>query len=530
MRGVARDRGGNVALIFALCLVPVILFIGAGVDLANAQRIRQQLQDATDSAVLAVARDGLRLTDAQLQPEADAYLKASYDYKRFPYKITKLTFDRTTVTATLDTTASVPTSFMQIAGIRSVPISASAVSKGLGFEVALVLDTSGSMGDPAGSGGSKISALRTAASSFLDAMFGTQATSQRVTIGIVPFAASVNVGTANKSAAWMDTSGSSSIAKEDFQSGTTKTRWNLFDDLKNTSWAGCVVSRTSNGNYDVNDAPSTGGDTLFDPWFAPDESDLDNFSTSKPKYDLRSPARINSRNNASIAYPNNYLNDEGGNCTGTDTSLQVSDSVKQARVCKYKGVKPSGDGPNYLCDSTPITPLTGTRAGLDTAIKALQAAGNTNILEGLMWGWRVLSPTAPFTEGKAYTAPNNRKVIVLMTDGENNLGGTGYNDINYSNYSSYGYAIRARVGVKSSDNNTLTTALNTKTQTACTNAKAAGMTIYTIAFGADASGSVNLLRNCASDPSFFYQPQNSSDLQPVFLEIAESINRLRIAQ
>ena len=36
-----------------------------------------------------------------------------------------------------------------------------------------------------------------------------------------------------------------------------------------------------------------------------------------------------------------------------------------------------------------------------------------------MWGWRVLSPTAPFTEGRAYTANDNKKILVLMTDGEN---------------------------------------------------------------------------------------------------------------
>ncbi len=145
-----------------------------------------------------------------------------------------------------------------------------------------------------------------------------------------------------------------------------------------------------------------------------------------------------------------------------------------------------------------------------------------------MWGWRVLSPGAPFTQGKSYTAPNNRKVMILMTDGENNLNGV--SNLNHSDYGSYGYVIKGRVGSTSSTNTTLTTALNTRTAMACANAKAQGILIYTIGFGADLGSSITLLKNCASDPKYFYQPTSSSDLKPVFLQIAQSINSLRIAE
>jgi Flp pilus assembly protein TadG len=499
-RAFASDRRGNVALIFALCLIPILVVIGAAVDLGNAQRMRAQLQDATDSAVLAVARDGLRLSDAQLKPQADSYLKASYRYlKQAPYTITKLTFDRTSVTAVLDTKASAPTSFMQIVGITSLPITAHAVSKGLGFEVAMVLDTSGSMSDPAGSGGSKISALRTAASSFLDSMFGNQATSQRVSVGIVPFAATVRVLPAGSSPPnWLDTSGATPYASEDFDSNSAHA-WQLFGKLKNTKWGGCVMTRQS--PYDVDDTVPSGA-TQFAPWFAPDEPDS--------------------------GYHNSYLTDTGGSC---GWSWFLSDATRQARTCKYNGATPNtygGKGPNYLCDSNAITPLTNTKATLSDAVDALQADGNTNILEGVMWGWRVLSPTAPFTEGKAYNSANNRKIIILMTDGQNNYGGL--SNMNYSEFFTYGYAVHGHIGQKTSNNSTLTSLLDAKTLTACTNAKAKGIVIYTIGFGSGAKASQALLSSCASEPDFFFQPQNSSDLKPVFLAIAESINRLRIAE
>ena len=45
-----RDRAANVAVIFAVVLVPVVASMGAAVDFSNVYMIRNQLQDAADSA------------------------------------------------------------------------------------------------------------------------------------------------------------------------------------------------------------------------------------------------------------------------------------------------------------------------------------------------------------------------------------------------------------------------------------------------------------------------------------------------
>lgn len=45
-----------------------------------------------------------------------------------------------------------------------------------------------------------------------------------------------------------------------------------------------------------------------------------------------------------------------------------------------------------------------------------------------------------------------------------------------------------------------------------------------------ASGSSDLLRNCASKPDMFYDVQNVSQLTAVFDAIAGSIDNLRIAK
>ena len=56
-----------------------------------------------------------------------------------------------------------------------------------------------------------------------------------------------------------------------------------------------------------------------------------------------------------------------------------------------------------------------------------------------MRGWRLLSAREPFTQGRANDAKDNLKVLVLMTDGDNNYG-SDENDYNESGYGTFGYA------------------------------------------------------------------------------------------
>jgi Flp pilus assembly protein TadG len=524
---VFSDKRGNVAIYAALCILPLTLGVGMAMDLSNATRVRLALQDATDSAALAIAKNNATITD--VNAAAKNYVTASYN-NNSSFTISTATLDKTTLTVTVSASASVPTNFAGILGKSAITVNAYSVVKGQGadYEIALALDNSGSMGDTAGSGNAKIDELKSATKALFDAMF-IAANTGHVKIGVVPFAASVNVGTANKTATWLDTGGLASYAEENFDSSSAR-RMSLFDStkggMKNTAWAGCVETRPIKSgativDYDANDtAPSTvKPDTLFEPWFAPDEPDGDNYKSSgSGQYDYRLGS-----------YYNDYLNDEAGGCTGNDTLVKATDAAKQARTCKYKGVTPdtsNGMGPNYMCTTTGITPLTPTRATLDSAVSAMEPDGNTNILEGMMWAWRVLSPGAPFTEGAPYGTKNLNKVVILMSDGENNY--PGINNMNHSYYFSYGYSGDGRIGSTSSNTSTLIAALDVRTKLACDNAKAAGIIIYTVALGTGANTS--LLGYCASKPTYAYAPVNGSDLTSTFQTIAASINKLRIAQ
>ena len=59
MRRFSRDRRGNVAMIFALSIIPIIFFAGMGLDFAAATQKRVKLNAAADAAALAAVAPGM---------------------------------------------------------------------------------------------------------------------------------------------------------------------------------------------------------------------------------------------------------------------------------------------------------------------------------------------------------------------------------------------------------------------------------------------------------------------------------------
>ena len=231
---------------------------------------------------------------------------------------------------------------------------------------------------------------------------------------------------------------------------------------------------------DVTDTPATGGDTMFVPLFAPDEPNKS-------------------------GYKNNSLSDDNGNCPeGTSGG---SNDTRQRRTCKYYGENASTSntgatrkGPNHMCDSQSLTTLTNTKSTVQSARNSMAAKGYTNIHHGIMWGWRSLSPDAPLDEGKPYNEPYHAKIMIVMTDGANTFPTSSTH--NQSWYSSYGFHKQGRLGASSNSTTALRNAMNGKTALSCTNAKAAGIIIYTIAFSISDPTTVNMLRDCATSPAY----------------------------
>src|SRR5882757_6226743 len=71
---------GNIAVIFAIALVPLLGFVGAAVDYTRANGARSSMQAALDSTALMVSKDLSQgnITQSQVDARAQAYFNALY--------------------------------------------------------------------------------------------------------------------------------------------------------------------------------------------------------------------------------------------------------------------------------------------------------------------------------------------------------------------------------------------------------------------------------------------------------------------
>lgn len=172
-----------------------------------------------------------------------------------------------------------------------------------------------------------------------------------------------------------------------------------------------------------------------------------------------------------------------------DTTPTASDTTKfPAAQCTYA--------------VTQLMPLNYNWTSLANQIDAMQSSGATNVTIGLAWAWHSLTASVPLTEAAAPN-PDLSKFIILMTDGDNTQNRWGGNGSSYC------------------------AQCDTRTALACVNAKAAGIRIYTIRV---IDGNADLLRNCATDPSMYFDVQSASDLNAVFNAIGGQLASLHLSQ
>jgi len=508
IRSFLTATGGNVATIFAMALMPITILSGGAVDVSQAMNARSRLAEAMDAAALAVGGQ-VNLTDAEVTQVAWDYINANYPAREIgTVQALNVSVNRDTGTVLISGQSEVQTAMLGIMGMDAITVNweSEVQQSRQALELAMVLDNTGSMG------GSKIRALREAALLLTDVLY-SNGDPDRLSIGLVPFAATVNVGTQHERAWWLDPDGESPVHAEWADGGqevrtctgrgrrrvcTTSiipaNNWDLFDSLRNTSWAGCVEARSMPLDIEDVAADASRPETLFVPFFAPDEPDNGN-------------------------YDNDYLNDDRG-LTGWLERL--------TGLLKYDNGRPSGGGPNEGCITTPITPMTNHRRTIDNAIRDMGASGTTNIPNGIGWGVRVLSPQAPFTEGAEYGDRDVLKAMVILTDGDNVM--RGGNGSLHSRYEAYGYAVDGRLGVTSSSSSQLANALDERTAAACQYAREQGIRVYTITFQVNSSSTRDMMRDCASHPSLYFDSPSSSALREAFNLIAGDLSNLRLSR
>jgi Flp pilus assembly protein TadG len=146
-----------------------------------------------------------------------------------------------------------------------------------------------------------------------------------------------------------------------------------------------------------------------------------------------------------------------------------------------------------------MLPLTNNWDTLHATVNAMQASGNTNVTIGLAWALAQLTPGAPLSEAKPFETESLTKIIVLLTDGDNTQN-------------------------RFTTNSSL---IDDRTELACTNVKDKKVLVYTVRV---IDGNADLLRNCATKTSMYYDVQSASQLNPVFEAIGNQIAAIRLTQ
>lgn len=510
LKSGARDESGAAAIIFAVALVLLAPLTLGVFDLYIAANQKQKLQDALDAAALYAARSSAQ-TQKEINEIGQRALQANLSTFPGSSLITSsFVLDGPKVVGSAEMTPmAVATGFFQHGNVKAGAEVLRAMDR---LEVALVLDNTGSMS------GNKLSTLKTAAKDLVDKLeaAGSRSTAQDpIQISLVPFSSTVrvaeNVSVKNYNTStrtgpgiplWLDTRarGHNEAAGGSLDIFTTANtdRFAVLKSMKGGQvWGGCVESRRQ--PYDIQDTAPYAADvnSYFVPYFAPDEPDREYWW--------------------SPSYANSYISDKSNG----------SFRDRQGNVAKYNNASPSGGGPNEGCDLEPLTRLTTDMDDLKSAIDDMKAVGNTNIPMGLVWGWHTLSPNAPFSDGVAYGTKNHRKIIILMTDGDN-VASTG-NYENDSQYSGIGYIWQKLLGIDSGSSWSRTNAMNDRLELLCQNIKAKDIVLYTVRVEVK-TGSSELLENCATDKEKFFDVQNVSQLGEAFDAIAGSIDNLRLTK
>jgi Flp pilus assembly protein TadG len=148
-----RQKSGNVAITFALATIPLVLSVGAAIDYTAASKARVDLNAYADAAALqAVSKGSMSLSTSTAQENAIAFFKAQ--------AATMKTGSLGTVSATVSDntsgraavvnyTATVPTTFMGVAGMTTIDVAGTATANSAVptyIDFYLLLDNTPSMG------------------------------------------------------------------------------------------------------------------------------------------------------------------------------------------------------------------------------------------------------------------------------------------------------------------------------------------------------------------------------------------------
>jgi Flp pilus assembly protein TadG len=190
----AKNKKGNVGMLFGLSVIPVMLAAGSAIDYSRVANAKSNLIAGLDSSALyAAAITGK--TEAEMKDLARVYLDKNYA-NTGDAELTNFELHNYADRVEVNGTVKVKTWFMSVGGITNVDVNANSqiMKAGNSIEVSLVLDVTGSMA------GTKLTSLQNAANDFIDTVVWDTQTPYYSKVAVIPFSEGVNMA-ANADAA-----------------------------------------------------------------------------------------------------------------------------------------------------------------------------------------------------------------------------------------------------------------------------------------------------------------------------------------
>ncbi len=352
---------GNIAVLFAIAVIPALGFVGVAIDYTRASAARSSMQATLDSVALMVSKDlsSGTITSSQVSSKGQSYFAAMYtntDAKSVAITATYAAATSTTGSTILLTgSGSIKSDFLQLIGFPNIGFNVSSTAawgQSL-LRVALVLDNTGSM---ANSG--KMTALQSASKSLVTQLSALAKNNGDVYISVIPFEIDVNVGTSNVNASWL--------------------RWDLWDP-----------NNYSNSNYPWNTYCSGGY------WMTMAQCQGHSYTWG---HTVGSPSH----------------SQWNGCVTDRDQSYDTTSTVPTSQATRFVADQ------DQSCPGATILPLTYTWTNVNTTIDAMSPGGATNQTIGLQWGWLSLLQQSPLNApAESSTGSTYQHIIILFTDGLN---------------------------------------------------------------------------------------------------------------
>ena len=465
------NTSGAVAAYVAAGFVGLAGLMGLGLDVGRAYMVKSRLSSAVDSAALA---GGQSYFDATRDTDVGKFFSTNFPagYMGATAHGPFINTSEGNDTITVEASADVPTTFLQLMGFETVSVRSSATAQRAvrQMELALVMDNTGSMW------GSPITEMKKAAEELVNLVYGSNETHPNLWVGLIPFTATVNIGPEHSD--WLAT------GDRVFQTPSP---------YAPTTWKGCVTARSV--PYDKTDDPPSV--QPFSSFYYADDVDNDWYDSKKKKYNLDESAGAR--------------NDGRGPNLGCGPAITPLVQSKTTVVNAIRNMDAWHRGG------------TTSNLGLVWGWRVLSPR------------WRGLWGGATAADRPLdYEDRTTQKVIVLFTDGNNQFydwpgyysGSTGSGPRG-SDYTAYGRL--NDFGFTSID--AANVELDSRMSTMCTTIKASGIKIYTITFGSSPdSATQTLFRNCASEPSWYFHAPNTDQLHTVFTQIGRQLSNLRLSR